>query len=103
MRCSFQLMITIAILMIITTLKVVIIALFYSNGVVSNFRRQTKANSAKYTFLYWGFGKAVSPPSVYERGEFEKVRSLRLKQRAYTHSPTSITGFIVSTSIISFH
>ena len=81
-------MITIAILMIITTLKVVIIALFYSNGVVSNFRRQTKANSAKYTFLYWGFGKAVSPPSVYERGEFEKVRSLRLKQRAHTHSPT---------------
>ena len=46
-----------------------------------------EADKAKYTSLCWGFGKAVWPPFVYERGEFEKVRSLRLKQRAHTHLP----------------
>ena len=39
----FQLIITIAILKIITTL-VLLIAVFYSNRVVSSFRRYTKAN-----------------------------------------------------------
>ena len=54
-------------MMMITTL----VLMLYSNLVVSNFRRSTKANSFSVGF------------SEVERGEFEKVCSFILKQQGH--------------------